>query len=70
MLDPKCNSEIPHVFAPVVVTKTLGPRKSREIRARIYRQVELWERVIHAGLGGGGGVDRGKSTRGPCQETC
>ena len=50
VLDRKWNSEIPLVFAPVVFTKTLGPRKSREIQASIDRQLDLWERVIHAGL--------------------
>ena len=36
----------------VVLTKTLGSHKAREIMARIDRLVDLWERGIHAGLVG------------------
>ena len=32
------------VFAHVVITKTLGVRRTREIRARITRRIDLWER--------------------------
>ena len=46
------NSEIPLVFAHVVLTKTLGVRRAWEIRARITRRMELWERGQHAGLVG------------------
>ena len=46
------NSEIPLVFAYVVLTKTLGVRRSQEIQDRITRRMDLWERGIHAGLGG------------------
>ena len=52
MLDRKWNSEIPLVFAHVVLTKILGAQKSREIRARINRRLDLWERGIHASLVG------------------
>ena len=46
------NSERPLVFAHVVLTKTLGVRRDREIRARITRRMDLWERGQHAGLVG------------------
>ena len=36
----------------MVLTKILGARKAREIRARIDHQLDLWERGIHAGLMG------------------
>ena len=52
MLDRKWNSEIPLVFAHVVLTKILGAHKAREIRARINRRIDLWERGIHADLVG------------------
>ena len=32
--------------------KTLGVRRAREIRARITRQMDLWERGLHSGLVG------------------
>ena len=35
------NSERPLVFAQVVLTKTLGVRRAREIQARIMRQMDL-----------------------------
>ena len=41
---------MPLVFSHVVLTKTLGVRRAKEIRARITRRMDLWERVIHAGL--------------------
>ena len=40
------------VFSHVVLTKTLGVRRAREIWARIMRRMDLWERGIHAGLVG------------------
>ena len=46
------NSERTLVFAHVVLTKTLGVRRAREIRARITRRMDLWERGQHAGLVG------------------
>ena len=52
MLDQKCNSKRPLVFAHVVLTKILGACKIKEIRARIKRHLDLWERGIHAGLVG------------------
>ena len=36
------NSKIPLVFAHVVITKALGVRRAREIRARITRRMDLW----------------------------
>ena len=44
------NSERPLVFTHVVLTKTLGVRRAQEIRARITRCMDLWERGQHAGL--------------------
>ena len=45
-------SEMPLVFAHVVLTKTLGICRAREIWARITRRMDLWERGQHAGLVG------------------
>ena len=52
MLDRKSNSERHLVFAYVVLTKTQGACKTREIRARIDLRLDLWERGIHTGLVG------------------
>ena len=52
VLDRKWNSERPLVFAHVVLTKTLGSRKAREIWARIDHQLDLLGRGIHACLVG------------------
>ena len=46
------NSKRPLVFVQVVLTKTLGVRRAQEIRARITRCMDLWERGQHAGLVG------------------
>ena len=46
------NSKRPLVFPYVFLTKTLGVRRAREIRARITRRMDLWERGQHAGLVG------------------
>ena len=46
------NSERPLVFAHIILTKTLGVRQAREIRARITRYMDLWERCLHTGLVG------------------
>ena len=46
------NSERPLVFSHFVLTKTLGVRRARDIRAHISRRMGLWERGIHAGLVG------------------
>ena len=52
VLSRSWNSERPLVFAHVVLTKTLGVRRAREIRAWITRRMDLWERGQHAGLVG------------------
>ena len=52
MPDRKWNSKRPLVFSHVVLTKTLGDHKAREIRARIDRLLDLWERFINTGLVG------------------
>ena len=44
------NSDIPLVFAHIVLTKTLGVRRAREIQARITWRMDIWERGLHAGL--------------------
>ena len=36
----------------MVLTNNIRPRKARELPARIDHQLDLWERVIHAGLVG------------------
>ena len=46
------NSEIPLVFAHVVLTKTLGVRRYQDIWSRITRRMDLWERGIHTGMVG------------------
>ena len=46
------NSKRPLFFARVVLTKTLGVRRAREIWARITRQMDLWERGQYTGLVG------------------
>ena len=52
VLDRSWNSERPLIFAHVVLTKTLGVYRSREIRQRIIRSMDLWKRVFHAGMVG------------------
>ena len=52
VLNGSCNSERPLVFSHLVLTKTLSVRRAREIRARITRRMDLWERGQHAGLMG------------------
>ena len=52
VLNRSWNSERPLVFTHVVLTKTLGIRRDREIRARITRCMEIWERGQYAGLVG------------------
>ena len=46
------NSERPLVFAHVILTKTLGVCRAQEIRARIVRRMDLWERYLQTGLVG------------------
>ena len=45
-------SERPLVSAHVVLTKMMGIRKAKEIRERITRHMDLWERSINVGLVG------------------
>ena len=52
VLNRSWNSEIPLVFVQVVLTKTLGLRRAREIRAWITRRMDLWARGMNAGLVG------------------
>ena len=40
------------MFTHVVLTRILGSRKAREIRARIKRQLHIWDRGMYAGLVG------------------
>ena len=67
VLNRSWNSGRSLVFAHVVLTKTLGVCRAREIRARITRSMNLWERGQHAGQVGqvclrrrGGGQSRSK----------
>ena len=46
------NSERPLDFAHVILMKTLGIRRAGEIRSRITRCMDLWERGHHTGLAG------------------
>ena len=46
------NSKRPLVFAHVFLTKTLGVRPVREIRAWITRRMDLWDRGQHVDLVG------------------
>ena len=52
IIDRSWNSERPLFFAHVVPTKMLGVRRAWDIQARITRQMDLWERGLHAGLVG------------------
>ena len=46
-------SDRPLVFSHVILTKTLGVRRAKEIRARITRRMNLWKMGLHEGLVGG-----------------
>ena len=50
MIDQKCNSGMPLVFAHLVLTNTLGAHKARGIQARIVCHIDLWDRSIYASL--------------------
>ena len=52
VLDWKCNFKQPLVFTHLVLTRTLGACKAREIRVMIDRWIEIWEWGIHTGLVG------------------
>ena len=72
MLVRRWNSKRPLVFAHVVLMKTLGVRRAKEIRTRITRLMDLWDRGQHAGLVGDAeaeGADReGRATSGREEE--
>ena len=51
-LSRKWNSERLLIFAHIVLSKTLGIRRAREIRDRITRRMDLWERGQYVGLVG------------------
>ena len=40
------------IFAHIILSKTLGVCRAREIQARITRRMELWERGLHVDLVG------------------
>ena len=50
--DRSWNSGRPLFFAHIVLTKTLGIRRAQEIRVRITRRMDLWDRGLHTGLVG------------------
>ena len=52
VINHKCNSERPLVFAHVVLTRTLGACKARDIQARIDCRLDLWKRGVYAVLVG------------------
>ena len=66
------NSERPFFFAHVVLMKTLGICKAKEILTRITRQMDLWERGLHVGLVGyynaEGGTREGRAASGGEEE--
>ena len=66
------NSERPLVFAHIVLTKTLGVCRAREIRSRITRRMDLWERGQQAVLVGDaeeeGTVQEGRAASGGEEE--
>ena len=51
------NSKRPLTLAHVILTKTLGVRSANDIRDRITKRMDLWERGIHAGLVGDAEVE-------------
>ena len=46
----KWNSERPIIFAPIILRKTTGVYKARDIRTRITRRLNEWEKGNHAAL--------------------
>ena len=46
------NSDMPLVFAHIILTKMLGVCSAKDIRSQITRRMDLWERGLHAGLVG------------------
>ena len=66
------NSERPLIFSHVVLTKTLGVYRSKDIGAQITRRMDLWERGLHTGLSVGakaeGAAREGRSASGGDEE--
>ena len=66
------NSERTLIFSHVVLIKTLGICRVREIRAQITRRMDLWKRVLNTGLVGDaeaeGDVREGRAARGGEEE--
>ena len=66
------NSDRPLFFSYVVLTNMLGVGRNKDIRVRITRRMDLWERGIHAGMFGDSeteGADReGRASSGGEQE--
>ena len=52
VLNRSWNSEVPLVFAHVILTKMLGVLRSKEIRAWITRRMDHWECGLNVGLVG------------------
>ena len=67
-----CNSERLLVFAHILLTKTLGVHRAREVNSRISKRMDLWERGLHAVLVGDadaeGAAREGRSARGREEE--
>ena len=72
VIDRNWKSDRPLVFAHVILTKTLGIHRAREIRARITRRMDLWDRGIYTGLVGDaeaeGAAREGRAARGGDEE--
>ena len=72
VLSRSWNYERPLVFAQVVLTKTLGVCRAREIQAWITRQIDIWESGLHEGLIGDseveGAVREGRAASGGEEE--
>ena len=68
VLGTSWNSKRYLIFVHVVFTKMLGVHRGQEIRARITRRMELWERGLHVGLvrdaDAEGAAREGKATSG------
>ena len=52
LIEQSWKSDRPLVFDHVILTKTLVVCRAKEIRARITRWMDLWERGLHAVLVG------------------
>ena len=46
------NSKRPLIFVHVILTKTLVIHRAKEIQAKIFKQMDLWERGFNTGLVG------------------